>query len=125
MNTYAISQHAQSRIQQRGIPPIIVELLGRFGASVRSHGADRLYFDRISKKKLLQYLGGRRSLKIIEQWLDVYMIVADDGTIVTSRSSLANCSARFTRLSARSRVSKVAPAARYRLNTRSLTHTSP
>ena len=34
------------RLQQRGIPPMIVDLLEQFGSAMRCHGAERLMFDK-------------------------------------------------------------------------------
>lgn len=77
------TRHAQARLQQRAIPPIIVELLDRFGASVCSNGAELLFFDRSSRKALRRHLGGDRGFRLIEAWLDVYMVIADSGQVIT------------------------------------------
>jgi hypothetical protein len=78
-----VSKHASHRLQQRGIPNFIIELLHQFGSSMRSHGADRLFFDKAATKRLTHHFGGMRGLKLIERWLDVYAVLADDGTLVT------------------------------------------
>lgn len=45
------SNHATVRCQQRGIPPIVIDLLLEFGRREHDHaGAEILYFDRCSKK---------------------------------------------------------------------------
>ena len=75
--------HAARRLQQRAIPPFLVELLERFGTSVRCNGADRLYFDKTAKRRLRQYFGGDRGLQTIERWLGVYAVIGDDGRVVT------------------------------------------
>jgi hypothetical protein len=77
------TRHAQARIQQRGIPPLVIELLERFGSSMRCKDAERLFFDNSARRRLTAHLGGHRGLSVIDRWLDVYAIVADNGTVVT------------------------------------------
>ena len=79
-----MTSHAQARMQQRAIPPFVVELLERFGASARSGGADRLYFDKASRKRLRHHFGGDRSLRLVEPWLEAFIVVADGGPVVTA-----------------------------------------
>jgi hypothetical protein len=75
--------HAQARLQQRGIPPLVIELLERFGSCVRSCGADRLIFDKAAITRLRRHLGGDRGLRVIDRWLNVYAVIGDDGRFVT------------------------------------------
>lgn len=79
-----LTNHAQLRLQQRAIPLLVVELLERFGASVRGNRAETLFFDLASRRELRRYLGGDRGLRLIEGWLDVYMVVGDDGAVITA-----------------------------------------
>ncbi len=78
-----LTHHAEIRFAQRGIPPFILEFLCRFGASERCNDADKLFFDKRSKKQLKSHLGGARSLRLIEPWLGAYAVLGDDGTVVT------------------------------------------
>ena len=78
------SRHAKVRLQQRAIPPFMVELLERFGSEMRGRGADRLFFDRAAIRRLKQHFGDRRSLRHVEPWLNVYIVVGDDGRLVTA-----------------------------------------
>ena len=78
-----VTLHAQERIQQRAVPPLVIELLEQFGSVVRSCGADRLIFDKAALKRLKRHLGGDRNLRLIERWLDVYAVISDDGCLVT------------------------------------------
>ena len=78
-----VSIHAQERIQQRAIPPLVVELLEEFGSPERCGRADRLVFDKAARRRLSRHLGGERSLRMIEPWLHVYAVVADDGQLIT------------------------------------------
>lgn len=83
MSRPTLSRHAEVRLTQRGIPPLVVELLCRFGACERCDAAEKIFFDRRSRRHLKAYLGGARSLRIIEPWLGTYAVLADDGTVVT------------------------------------------
>lgn len=79
----ALTGHAADRLQNRGIPPIVIELLERFGASTRCDGAEKLYFDKQARKALRHHLGGDRSLRLIEPWLGTYLVLGDNGRVVT------------------------------------------
>jgi hypothetical protein len=85
--------HADTRLRQRAIPPFMVELLERFGSEMRCGGADRLFFDKAAIKRLQRHMGGRRSLRHVEPWLNVYIVVGDNGRLVTA----AHRSRRFNR----------------------------
>ena len=75
------SMHADVRCQQRGIPPLVVDLLLQFGRREHDHaGAEIVYFDRRSKKNIESYTGGLISK--LNEHLDSYAVVAD-GLIVT------------------------------------------
>lgn len=79
----SFSHHAATRMQQRAIPPFMIELLERFGTEERCGGADRIFFDKAARKRLERHLGGRRSIRHVEPWLDVYLVVGDNGKLVT------------------------------------------
>jgi hypothetical protein len=83
MSEMQISLHAQTRLQQHGIPPIAIEFLREFGSAYRCGGAETLMFDKKARQLLRKHLGGHRSLKLIEPWLNVYAIIGDNGHIVT------------------------------------------
>ncbi|NPU11382.1 hypothetical protein HL666_11465 [Bradyrhizobium sp. 83002] len=79
----AFTSHASCSMQQRAIPYIVVDLLHRYGRSARSHHADVLFFDKAAVRRLTRDMGGPRGLKTIERWLDVYAVIADDGSLIT------------------------------------------
>jgi hypothetical protein len=87
------THHAVQRMQQRAIPPMIVDLLERFGSSMRSIGAERLFFDKAACRRLRAHLGGERGLKSFESWLNVYIVIGDDGQLIT----VARQNGRFRR----------------------------
>ena len=76
--------HAKKRMQQRAIPPFVIDLLETCGSERRVGGASKLFFDKAARKRLMHHVGGQRGLRVVEQWLSVYAIVADDGQIVTT-----------------------------------------
>lgn len=77
-----VTQHAQVRTQQRGIPPLMMDLLEQFGAQEKAgDGAVKLFFDKAARRQLKAYSGPlARSL---EEYLDVYVVVSSDDTVVT------------------------------------------
>lgn len=80
----AMTRHAQTRLQQRAIPPIVVDLLDEFGSRFRASGAERVVFDKAAIKRVRRHLGGDRGLRLVEPWLGVYAVLGDDGHLVTA-----------------------------------------
>lgn len=78
-----ISHHSLFRMKQRSIPMAIFNLLEECGSTLRSHGADRLFFDRPAKLRLSKKLGGEQAIKSIERYLNIYAVIGDDGNIIT------------------------------------------
>jgi len=77
-----ITQHASTRQQQRGIPTLVIDLLVNYGAVERAGaGAASYYFDKASRRQVLAYAGPLS--RAIEQYLDYYAIVGDDGRVIT------------------------------------------
>ena len=77
------TKHATRRMQQRGIPELVIDLLQRCGTWIRCKGADRLIFDKAAIKRLKRYLGDSRAVAAVERWLDVYAVIGDDGVLIT------------------------------------------
>ncbi len=77
------TRHAEARLQQRAIPPFVLDLLQSCGSTMRCRKADRLFFDKAARKRLKRHLGGARSLRVIEKWLNVYAVLSDDGGVIT------------------------------------------
>lgn len=79
----SITHHAQARLQQRGIPPVVVESLLDFGCQTYDHrGGTILFFDHKSRIKLRRQVASD-SYKRIESHLDAYAVLGEDGAIVT------------------------------------------
>jgi hypothetical protein len=78
-----MTHHAQTRLQQRGIPPTVVESLLDFGHEVHDHRGSRIvYFDHQARRQLRRQVGPE-SYKRIEAHLDAYVVVADTGEVIT------------------------------------------
>jgi hypothetical protein len=61
----------------------MVELLERFGSEMRCGKAEKLFFDKAARKRLERHLGGPRSLRHVERWLSLYLVIGDNGNLVT------------------------------------------
>ena len=78
-----MTQHAQVRMQQRGITMQALESLLVHGAVAYDHrGATIVYFDKKAKSRL-QKIGGRHAYRAMEKQLNTYAVVAQDGVVVT------------------------------------------
>ena len=65
-----ISDHARIRMQQRGIPPLILEWLNEYGHPVFDHhGGKILYFDKVARKRL-SHDKGRTAIRRLHEYLD-------------------------------------------------------
>ena len=87
-----LSKHAQHRALKRGVTPMAIDLLLRFGS--REHdgrGAEICYFDRRAKRRLQSYAGDL--LGKMDSILDAYVVVTEE-TVVTA-------GVRFKRLNRR------------------------
>lgn len=79
-----ITRHCHERLQQRAIPDMIAGLLLDYGSRQRSHGADILFVDKRGRKEIRRAIGGHRNMRLIEPFLNVMLIVSDDGTLITA-----------------------------------------
>ena len=75
------TRHAATRAQQRGIPPLVVDLLWQFGTREHDpHGAEIIYFDRRARKRIEQYTGG--TVGKLHEHLNTYAVIAG-GQVIT------------------------------------------
>jgi hypothetical protein len=77
------TKHAQARLQQRNIPPLVVEWLRDYGTVVYSHGAEKLIFDKAAKKRLEKGIGAV-VVDRCSDLLDVYIVVGEGDCLVTA-----------------------------------------
>ena len=77
-----LTQHAQARLRQRGIPPDMLELLLDYGDSVHDHaGAEVLYFTRTARESVRR-VRGNGAYKRVASSLNVYAVIAN-GQVIT------------------------------------------
>lgn len=75
-----LTQHANVRAKQRGISPLVVDLLVRFGARQKSgDGTEICYFNRYARKALSAYVGG--AIGKLSEDLDAYAIINGDQVV--------------------------------------------
>lgn len=77
-----LSEHAKKRRQQRSIPEAVIDLLLDFGDETHlGSGVTSFSFRKKSWKCAAKYLGARA--KCFERYRSCYVVVADNGTIIT------------------------------------------
>jgi hypothetical protein len=82
-----LTRHASIRQQQRGIPPIIIDLLQTHGAVERAgKDATTYFFDKASRRKIKAYFG--RMSRTIDQYLDYYAVIGRNGQVITAAHRL-------------------------------------
>jgi hypothetical protein len=77
------TRHATARLQGRGIPPFVVNLLVEQGACMRHDGAEVFYIDKEARRRIRRSLGDRIHAAL-EGYLDAYVVLGDDGRVVTA-----------------------------------------
>lgn len=81
------TQHASVRCQQRGISPEVVDVLLNYGSRKQRHGAEICFMDHRSRRRALDAMGRARFARVADH-LNSYLVVADDGSIVTAAPRL-------------------------------------
>lgn len=76
------TSHAEARAQQRGIPPFIVDVVVDNGHCKRRHGADVYFLDKQGRKKVKKILG-TQIYRRLKDFLDAYVVISDDGQVIT------------------------------------------
>jgi hypothetical protein len=77
------THHAEVRCKQRGIRPEVVETILAYGRQRRRHGADVYFMDSSSRKRARSQLGRIGYARIADR-LDAYLVMSDDGQMVTA-----------------------------------------
>jgi len=76
--------HSQERMQQRGIPPLIIDWLEAYGDEIHDHrGAVVLHFSKKARRRLEQCVG-TAPLRRLSEWLDSYAVIGNDGALITA-----------------------------------------
>ena len=83
-NALKMTRHAQIRMQQRGIPPVIERYLEEFGEEEHDgHGGVQPYFSQKSIRTMERNLGVWMVKRMVG-FLDVYMVESiHDGKVIT------------------------------------------
>lgn len=77
------TRHAITRMQQRGIPQMVDQLLDLYGQEEHDgHGAVILYLDKNSIRNMERDLG-RRPVSRLAEWFDAYKVKNSDGCTIT------------------------------------------
>ncbi len=77
-----LTRHAAIRAQQRSIPQFIHDALLDWGnCGDAGSGASSYFFSKRGWRKFAEYLG--KEAKRFEHYRNAYIIVAEDGTIIT------------------------------------------
>lgn len=80
--TLTAHARARARCQQRSIRRDVIEGILDHGRPARLRGADSYALDKEGRRRLRKELG-EHGFRAVERWLDAYVVVADDGRIVT------------------------------------------
>lgn len=77
-----MSTHARTRMQQRAIHPLMIDLLYRYGREQHQNGSTMLFFDKRARERALQALEDVKQR--FDKLSDAYLVEADsDGTVIT------------------------------------------
>ncbi len=77
------SQHAKIRSQQRGIAPLVIDLLLKFGSEEPAgDGTSKIFFDKRARRRVKSYAGPLAA--VIDDYLDVYAVVGADSAVITT-----------------------------------------
>ena len=77
------TKHAELRAQQRGIPPMVDQLLDLYGQEAHDgHGAIVVYLNKMSIRNMERDLG-RRPVSKLAEWFDAYKVRSTDGLTLT------------------------------------------
>jgi len=85
MTTPGMSQHIAVRMQQRGIPPLVIDWLRQYGDEAFDHrGASLRYFSRNSRRLLKRDVGAI-PYRRMSDYLDCYLVEAGGQVVTTGR----------------------------------------
>jgi hypothetical protein len=82
-----LTRHAEVRCQQRGIRPEVIATLLEYGRRERRRGAEICFMDRSTRQRAHRELGHDAYTRLVDH-LDRYLVVADDGHIITAAHRL-------------------------------------
>ena len=73
-----MSKHAQKRLQQRAIPPLIIEWLCKYGRRLHGmNGTTVCFFDKDSRRCLASEVG-HVVVRRLSDMMDTYLVISGD-----------------------------------------------
>ena len=78
-----LTTHARVRMQQRGISPVVLDVLLAYGREAHDHRGCRIVqFDKRSRRRAARELGSEL-FRRIERHLGAYAVIGPDDAVVT------------------------------------------
>ena len=78
-----LTAHARVRMQQRGISPVVLDVLLAYGREAHDHRGCRIVqFDKRSRRRAARELGSEL-FRRIERHLGAYAVIGPDDAVVT------------------------------------------
>lgn len=76
-----MTKHAQTRSQQRAIPPLIIEWLCKYGCRLKGmNGTTVCFFDRESRRCLASEVG-HIVVRRLSDMMDTYLVMSGDSIV--------------------------------------------
>ena len=78
-----MTKHAQTRSQQRAIPPLIIEWLCKYGCRLQGmNGTTVCFFDKHSRRNLSSEVG-HVIVRRLSDMMDAYLVLSGDSIVTT------------------------------------------
>ncbi len=76
-----MTKHAQTRLQQRAIPPLIIEWLCKYGCRLQGmNGTTVCFFDRESRRSLASE-AGHVVVRRLSDMMDAYLVMSGNSIV--------------------------------------------
>jgi len=76
-----MTKHAQTRLQQRAIPPLIIEWLCKYGSRLQGmNGTTVCFFDRESRRSLASEVG-HVVVRRLSDMMDTYLVLSGNSIV--------------------------------------------
>jgi hypothetical protein len=72
---------------QRAKPLFALALLEEFGSEIRHKGADILFMDKATKRRVAKAFGGRRAIRLLEPVFNSFAVLGDGKVITVARKT--------------------------------------
>lgn len=78
------TRHGIARMQQRGIPPLIIQWLQDFGREAHDgHGGRILWFDKPARRRV-ESAAGREPVRRMHEWMNSYAVFGENDDLITA-----------------------------------------